>query len=105
MSDDAAAILAKAADIVEQGWCQHRLFHAYKGNTTYCAFGAISTAAVGYPSVNGLVGQESGRRAVAAFLEEIGYPLECESIAQWNDTPGRTAEEVAATLRNAKRHL
>ena len=81
-------ILSEAARLVEKGWCQGRL----RSGLGVCAVGAILDAG---RSDNGL------NVAVSALVQEIGTP----DIGRWNDTPGRTKEEVATALRNAKRWL
>ena len=82
-------ILAEAARLVERGWCQGT-YRDTDGRV--CLVGALNEA--------------SGRPCT--YLDEAWNAV-CLEIPQgpsdWNDTPGRTAEEVATALRNAKRWL
>jgi len=96
----AEEVLAKAADIVEQGWCQHQL-QDLKGN--YCVLGALMVASgqgIGCLSDPAYLG------AYRAALKELGgEEWRKVDLVHWNNTPGRTPEEVSSTLRNAKRFV
>jgi len=104
----AEEILAQAAELVERpdGWCQHRLFDS---NGRVCLLGALFVAG-GMMSLQG--------RATASFGDAVDARLDARkavdrelrstdnySLVDWNNAHGRTKEEVAATLRNAKRWL
>jgi hypothetical protein len=80
----ARRILLGAAEIIEQrGWCQGDF---QDGNGRVCMLGAISISSVSSPM------GEAGNAIVLLGLK---------SVTQWNDTPGRTKEEVVARLRTA----
>jgi hypothetical protein len=91
--------LNRAADIIEQtGWTQGAFAIDAAGNpvtalsptaTCYCTIGAIRKAAGGHTRVIA--------RANAALCEHLGI----RDTADWNDTAGRTREEVVAALRGA----
>lgn len=93
MSKTAEQILAEAADLVEFSgrWGQARNPGQILPRGVICAGLAIEEVAADIPLAN---------KVVRVFALEVG-----RDYTAWNDTPGRTKEEVAATLRNAKRHL
>ncbi len=88
-------LLLDAADVIEQrGWCQCRLGTQ---DGAVCAGGAVLSAGncwEGHLSSNPIAA-EAARRLRA----HIGPGYTCGNIASWNDEPGRTKEEVLATLR------
>lgn len=95
-------VLDRAADIIERnGWWQN--FYCDLGSSlpkrdcAVCARGAINLAANGRtPDRLSKVG-EAALQALERYLGISGeYP---DSVADWNDHPGRTAEEVVAALR------
>lgn len=84
----AADVLERAAELLERdGWCQRQLHHC---DGSRCVRGAIIDAAleVGEGS---LPPSEWLRRHLGAK----------RSLPEWNDDPGRTADEVIAKLREA----
>jgi len=86
-SDGVARDLENAATLLrERGWCQNQY---RRDDGACCAMGAIeATAGV------------SSRRALAAerlLLERLG----CKYVEEWNDAPGRTADEVITALESA----
>ena len=97
----AEEVLAKAARIVEAGWYQGG--YVSPDGTKVCAMGAIRVAAGERISeLNSYRPSKVADPAIVALSYEVD---DVRGIGMWNDTPGRTAEEVATTLRNAKRHL
>jgi len=116
----AEEILAKAADLVEEGWCQGRLWTWRYVNSEFqhgdrCALGALYDAAgIRLNSMqNGFVRATITPAAEAAYraiCREIGRDVHSGTkgqgpIADWNNEPERDQMEVATTLRNAKRWL
>lgn len=100
----AARLLELAADTVERAWRQDGTVEA--GDPRRCAVTACSDHCRPWT----LSMQREWNRALMALGREIGIydPREMtliHHIAMYNDTPGRRKEEVAATMRNAKRHL
>lgn len=80
--------LRQAADYIEtHGWCQGK-FERDDGHV--CVSRAIHRA-----------GGDLAARL--AFVDFLGTPD--VSLLGWNDTPGRTAEEVIAALRECARQL
>lgn len=84
--DEASRVLLRAAEIVEERWCQDELG---KAGGPVCGWGAIIEASGGGPEDELWV--SAYRRADAA----VG------GLIRFNDTEGRTKEEVAAALRAA----
>lgn len=86
-----------AADIiVEQGWCQNTAKNAI-GNV--CMGGAISMAHHG-----SAYGWAEAKDALARMrntlkAEEPALSISGCAVSEWNNQPGRTAEEVIAKLR------
>lgn len=85
-------ILLKAADILEtHGWCQKSFGDYHHG---FCAIGAIR-AVTAQPWDKVGITDPDGRRAAMKLYRNIRG----QTIALWNDTYGRTKEEVIAKLR------
>lgn len=79
----ASEILDKAADkIVECGWCRG------VRRPRVCAVNAMAAAV-----------KDGFCHASLALRQHLG--LSGRSVADWNDAPGRTQEEVIAKLREA----
>lgn len=90
-----ADVLERAADLLgEYHWC--RGHPANFGEDYYCAGFAIGRAQneLGYVPPDG---------KVYSFEWAADY-LGVKHIPKWNDTPGRTREEVVARLREAARN-
>lgn len=89
-----AEVLEEAAKIVERGWRQGMPIRDEMGRVVECcAAVAVSEAAAGVGAY-----YDSHVRAIdllTSFVRGAGFGR----IAEWNDAPGRTASEVAATLR------
>jgi hypothetical protein len=97
-----AKVLYRAAELVDQGWCQTVTARDAAGRicrptsaraTRWCLMGAVRQAAeeadVSRARAQVII-------AVAPLFTELGlHP------AAWNDAPERTADEVAAVLRRA----
>lgn len=86
-------ILARAADLVDNGWCQG-VYQDDDGNV--CMRKALLIAS-GLSEDNFIP-----ENIYQAAWKEIGYG---ERMTDWNDASGRTKEEVSTALRNAKRWL
>lgn len=72
-----------AADYIEKhGWCQALAFR----KDAACLLYAIHKAAAGAGEIAG------------SLRHELAHRL-CKGLVEWNDTPGRTKEEVIALLR------
>ena len=97
-----AKVLRRAGELVEQGWCRFYLAMTgtgicFEGPTSpkavqWCARGAIQRAAHELD-----VADESDRVEDLAG-ENYGGAF---GLAHWNNDPERTADEVAAALREA----
>lgn len=116
---DIAAILNRAADYVAAGWTHSEYWNAERGDRDIVA--AIQDAAADALPDSPIDGTIAGRVmravtaaghatiatiAVAEYLELPGDPNDAViAIMEWNDTEGRTADEVETALRTAaERH-
>jgi len=107
----AEEILANAADTVERGWCQ---FTRNNRQQQHCILGALDLAVAGHTGCEDLLGFYQRGDLARTILHAVARELDLDdtndfrtegNIATWNNTEGRIAEEVATTLRNAKRWL
>lgn len=81
-------VLLEAVKTIEQfGWIQGEGGTDIRG---YCMLGAMHSAALGWNIFN------KCKLPVAKVLN-----VSTHSIDKWNDTPGRTKEEVLAVFRKA----
>lgn len=84
-------VLLKAADtLAERGWCQGGLSDA---QGRYCAIGAIRKV------TNWSLGKDA-RSAVHRLMDHIETD-QYYGIADWNDAPERTAEDVILAMKRA----
>lgn len=103
---EVAAALERAAEILQTyGWHQGANFKADgekpPAECPQCAYGAISTAVHGAPSI-GLSSSDPEQpqrctlwlAAARAAEQYVG-----ENVADWNDNLGRTVDEVTGMLR------
>lgn len=97
----AAKVLRRAAEIVEQGFCQGHLAVNTEGRyvdelsptaTAWCALGAMCLAA------HQVTGSRSNDLGAWSALNALVQPT---LIHEWNNAPERTADEVAQALRDA----
>lgn len=95
MSAEVADALDKAAEVIEtRGWFQGDLYANGEddGACAVCAWGALIVAKkAGGDSEHSTMRERSAIRAVTGVA----------ALANWNDTPGRTKDEVIAVLRAA----
>jgi hypothetical protein len=89
MTDAERAIIRRAADLVEQGWCQGANFKVVDEKPCYCAFQALNEASTRILGIDPI-------HYVYRHLDSVG---EGNSIVDYNDAPGRTQAEVVAMLR------
>lgn len=88
-------VLNKAADLIEKyGWIQGSLGWRHAG---FCALGGIYQATSDLGPIPCLVSNALVSGTKAQLRETIGL----SDIAEWNDDPLRTKEEVVAKLREA----
>lgn len=89
--DDAGQLLLDAARQIEiHGWQQGTYGSPGFG---FCARGAIRFAGIGKPTAP-ILGADY---RLCCYLAKDSF----NQIEYWNDTPGRTKEEVIAALRSA----
>jgi hypothetical protein len=105
--EQTAADCRAVADVIERnGWHQGGYYFAeagkLPGDSRVCALGAINVVSHGFPwsPLWHTAGRERGASLVMAIT---GYILASghagDTLVDWNDTPGRTAEEVIAAFR------
>jgi hypothetical protein len=82
-----ALTLLDAQEIIERGWCQHAL----EADGGVCAIGAINKALTGNAHIMGEHGP------YGALIDAIGSV----SIADWNNAPKRTKDEVIEAFGRA----
>ena len=110
MSDSAARILERAAELVERGWAQRFFAYDSRGHKVeptsgdaveWCALGAIDRAAyeLGYKLGAGGYTEEA---EMALYRRD---ELTGMAISEWNDSGAQTADQVAATMRGAAASL
>lgn len=80
-------LLAAADDLRTNGWCQH----AERDGRSHCAVGAIR-------ELRGSWNEPDHARAAEDYLRRA---IGGGRIDEWNDTPGRTADEVIEALHAA----
>ncbi len=101
-------VLTRAAEIVEDGWCQDYSALDREGvevsaedarATRWCLHGAISRA---FHELTGRTDMNSIHEATAGPVARAISPFGLSGAA-YNDAPGRTQDEVTAKLREAAR--
>ena len=115
-------LLQKSRERIEKGWTQSAFYRNQEGHpcpadeaVSYCLLGALrSTVKITYPSKDIVVSKDEWKRIMDSIEEDV-RPLQgatrCLSqnlgvrddggITEWNDTKGRTKEEVLAALDQA----
>lgn len=109
MSTETADILDEALDFLRRnGWIQGDYINQQQiddgegpGDCACCARGAINMAAGGPPDNDYLPGAEAASNAVLTWLLISGALGETLSLPEWNDAPGRTADDVMSALAAA----
>jgi hypothetical protein len=102
---DALGVIDETRRLIEFGWCRGsdaRDAHGAAvppGDPTATEWSLLG--ALGLVAAHGDVGLEQLATALAALAELIADP----SLSHWNDAPGRTQEEVVATLAGAQTAL
>lgn len=93
-----ADVLYKAADIVDKGWTQFEEIARTKEGDVHCAIGAIRVAVnpKHYKREEQFLYMQARKTA-----NRVAYDLNQDNIMGYNDTEGRTKEEVALALRMA----
>src|SRR2546423_6957485 len=105
--EQTAADCRAVADVIERnGWHQGSYFYAEPGKpagqSRLCALGAINVVTHGVPW-SPLWETAARERGAAVVMAITGYIKASgragETLVDWNDEPGRTAEEVTAAFR------
>jgi hypothetical protein len=104
-----AAIITSAIELIKAGWVQGKIAEAENGvevapnsyqAVRWCLIGAIEYGYL-YNSTNGTVyipNKELVNRAVQLEVNEL-------DLANWNDSPKRSQEEVIKALENSRKKL
>lgn len=99
------AVLNRAAYLIDEwGFCQGSTYtwpDGARGGKTRCAWGAIVDAWTDVTGERIGDGHDSATSALAATLGVPDTLAPVGLIANWNDSPERTAAEVSAKLREA----
>lgn len=85
-----ATVLEKSRKLILEGWCQGDLSRYKYGETQYCSIGAVNDTAS--------MDRSKGEWAGAIYYLSISMG---NSITGFNDSPGRTKEEVLAAFDKA----
>lgn len=102
----AAALLARAAQLVREGWCQQVDARDTQGApvepasdlaAAWSLLGSIVAALDGPAAV-----ADTGLPALARAMAAIADLVEDHSLQGWNDAPGRTQRQVVAALEQAR---
>jgi hypothetical protein len=92
--DGVTGVLLGAADYIERhGWCQG----TSRIDDAVCTAWALSIAA----AHDFVTAEQAGYRLMHSVRGPMGYSGGNWGIAVWNDTAGRTKEEVVEALRSA----
>lgn len=99
--------ILKAKAHIEKGWHQGTLYKDALGETTvysskacsFCAAGAVNQQRNIETVPNVWCLEEDAKRYLSRAAVELGY----EHYVDFNDTPGRTKEEVLALFNSAAR--
>ena len=103
-------ILSDAATLVGRGWCRHADARAADGAeiepwdaraTSWSLLGAI----VAVLEQTARESAEVPLDELAAALHALADVIDEDSLADWNDAPGRTQAEVVATLAAAEQRF
>ena len=106
-TDEARYLYGAALFIEQYGWGQENLFGSYEPPAQMCALGAIGMAMFANPSDAQAIlwDEHSPVTVLAEHIDAAAYHNAVvhanEIVADWNDTPGRTAEQVVTELRAA----
>jgi hypothetical protein len=93
-------VLKKAKEKIEQGWCQHVIAKDREGTKVP----ADSPEAIQWCSVGAIASIYAKQDVFITFTPEYNLilkVLKTESLAEWNDRPKRTIEEVLAAFDKA----
>ena len=103
-----AATLAEARKLIAQGWTQGDFYSDEDGSGCYClagAVGAAEAASVKLPKGRVKFVFYSRSKSVQALSDYLGGiargAAAVDLVTEWNDTPGRTQEEVLALIDRA----
>lgn len=99
--DEASRVLSRAADLLEEhGWVQRQYGDPVIG---FCLVGAIDWVTFGQTDIppSGVEIFEIEARLFRSINLDSGSLRDRNALTGWNDTWGRTKDEVVAALREA----
>jgi hypothetical protein len=103
-----AATLAEARKLIAQGWTQGCYHDVDGGVNCYCLAGAVGAAeAASVKLTKGrakfvFYSRSKSIAALSAFLGGMGSGAGAvDLVTEWNDTPGRTQEDVLGLIDRA----
>ena len=99
-----AQVLTEARKLIAQGWTQGAFYDGDDGSGCYCLAGAVVTVSI--PNLGALDAEacadSPGIRALSDCLGRRVYSVYAlDRLTEWNDTPGRTQEDVLALIDRA----
>ncbi len=93
----AVKLLTEARGLIENnGWCQGALWN---NSGEYCIYGALFHVHCGSP--HGNVTSILAEARTSLCLASKAQPATPSGLVKWNNTPGRTKEEVLAAFDKA----
>lgn len=100
-----ADTLESAAKILEEhGWCQGV---GQKASGERCAVAAVGTAAFGDARIEGRVPADHSLyiESLAELAKRLRKPGKLDAVVRYNDTQGRTVNQVVALMRSTAQDL
>jgi hypothetical protein len=101
----AIQLLGNARDLVRRGWTQHAEGRDAHGaevepwNATATSWSLLGALVAALDRTDG--GQELPLVQLADALDALALFVDSDSLADWNDDPGRTQADVIAVLETA----
>lgn len=91
LTNDQKVFLRAAEILDERGWCQR----AFNRDDKLCAYGALGAA------IEGNVLKNTNTNWFNNLINRLKRKNKIEDLITWNDTKGRTKEQVQAAFRKA----
>lgn len=97
---ESAALRRTAQVLRERGWCQGEFASEYG---ECCVIGALRVAFGSLPTQLCMSGEDYYEARSALIAAVVDGEIDC--VADWNDTPGRTKDEVISALESTATRL
>lgn len=91
---DVRSVLLRTKELIDRGWCQDHFEIEVGGKTCLCLASALSQAA------KDLDASPVFQDAVDKICDRLNHFPSLACLLDFNDTPGRTKEEVIALLES-----